>query len=169
MFTRQTLFILGAGSSSEVGLPVGTKLAETIGKKMDVRFEFGNRPIGTGDIDLFMQLTSQLQLDVQEYQHAAWLIRDGIMLCQSIDDFLDIHRNNERINLYGKAAIVKSVLEAERNSSLYFGGTGGMEASTPDRVTNTWFVKFMHMLGRGISEGGCTRNSRSRFIHCLQI
>jgi hypothetical protein len=35
--------VLGAGSSAEVDLPVGKKLAENIGEKMDIRFEFGNK------------------------------------------------------------------------------------------------------------------------------
>jgi hypothetical protein len=33
MFKRQTLFVLGAGSSAEIELPLGTELAATIGKK----------------------------------------------------------------------------------------------------------------------------------------
>jgi len=117
---------------------------------MDIRFEFGNKQIGSGDMDLFGQMTGQLRNNVQEFQQAAWLIRDGIGLAQSIDDFLDIHRNNANLNLYGKAAIVKAVLEAERKSRLYFGGTSGIETFDPNRFADTWFIKFMHMLSRGI-------------------
>jgi hypothetical protein len=40
MFTRRTLFVLGAGASFEADLPLGTGLAKAIRKKMDVRFEF---------------------------------------------------------------------------------------------------------------------------------
>jgi hypothetical protein len=32
MFTKRTLFIIGAGASQEVGLPVGSALATTIAK-----------------------------------------------------------------------------------------------------------------------------------------
>jgi hypothetical protein len=152
MFKRQTLFVLGAGSSAEVGLPVGTKLAQTIGAKMDIRFEFGMRPVGNGDFDLFTHVTSQWRQDADSFQRAAWLIRDGIRLAQSIDDFLDLHRTNFHANLYGKAAIVRAVLEAERGSKLYFGGSSGIDNFAPDRFADTWFVKFMHMLGRGVSK-----------------
>ncbi len=150
MFNRRTLFVLGAGSSAEVGLPIGKGLAESIGSKMDIRFEFANKQIGSGDMELYSQMTGQLRNKVQEFQQAAWLIRDGIGLAQSIDDFLDIHRNNANLNLYGKAAIVKAVLEAERKSKLYFGGTSGIETFDATRIADTWFVKFMHMLSRGI-------------------
>ena len=118
MFKRQTLFILGAGASEEVGLPLGAGLAERIRNKMDIRFEGDNRPVGAGDHDLFGRLTQSMQKEATEYQDAAWLIRDGISLSQSIDDFLDLHRTNKYVNLYGKAAIVKTVLEAERISKL---------------------------------------------------
>jgi hypothetical protein len=150
MFNRRTLFVLGAGSSAEVDLPVGKKLAESIGSKMDIRFEFDHRSIGSGDIDLYRQMTGQMRNNVQEFQQAAWLIRDGIGLAQSIDDFLDIHRNNANLNLYGKAAIVKAVLEAEHGSKLYFDRNSGTDAFDPNRLADTWFVKFMHMLSRGI-------------------
>lgn len=149
MFNRQTLFVLGAGSSAEADLPIGKKLAENIGRKMDIRFEIGLKQSGSGDMELFSQMTGQLRNKGQEFQQAAWLIRDGIGLAQSIDDFLDIHRSNVHLNLYGKAAIVKAILEAERGSKLYFDRNNGVEFNVT-RVADTWFVKFIHMLSRGI-------------------
>jgi hypothetical protein len=76
-------------------------------------------------------------------------IRDGIAFAQSIDDFLDQHRTNSYLKQYGKAAIVKTILEAERSSKLYFNAYNG-EAFDPTRFGDTWFMRFMHMLGRGI-------------------
>ena len=116
---------------------------------MDIRFERGFDQIGSGDMDLYSQMTGQLRNDAQEFQSAAWLIRDGIGLAQSIDDFLDIHRSNAHLNLYGKAAIVKAILEAERGSKLYFDRNSGSEFDAT-RLADTWFVKFTHMLSRGI-------------------
>ena len=112
MFKRKTLFVVGAGASHEFGLPVGKTLASIIKNKMDIRFEGMNSHIGHGDIDLYVHLTGQLRNDVNEFQQAAWLIRDGIGLAQSIDDFLDLHRTNDYVNVYGKAAIVKCILDA---------------------------------------------------------
>jgi hypothetical protein len=51
--------------------------------------------------------------EVHEYRKAAQRIREGIVLADSIDDFLDQNSHDRFINLYGKAAIVKSILEAE--------------------------------------------------------
>jgi len=149
MFKRQTLFILGAGASVEVGLPTGPVLTQQIRKKMDIRFERGHDPIGEGDMNLYRRLTQMMQKEVDEYQDAAWLIRNGISLAQSIDDFLDLHRTNKRVNLYGKAAIVQSILQAERQSRLHLDAWGD-GTFHPEHLANTWFVKFMHMLARGI-------------------
>jgi hypothetical protein len=119
MFHRQTLFVLGAGTSAEAGMPIGTKLATEIGKKMDLRFDFGNRAVGDGDNALFAHLTGGLSTDVQELNAAAGKIRDGIALAQSIDDdFIDQHRNDQYINLYGKVAIARTILDAERSSKM---------------------------------------------------
>jgi hypothetical protein len=153
MFHRPTLFVLGAGAGAEAGMPIGTKLAAAISQKMDIRFERAHDHIGEGDLKLFTQITNQLRSDVRELQDAGWLIRDGIALSQSIDDFLDVHRENEHVNLYGKAAIVKTILEAERNSKFNFDTPSGAEHFIPEKFANTWLLKFVHMLGRGIPKG----------------
>jgi hypothetical protein len=91
MFNRQTLFVVGSGASADVGMPVGTQLASKIGKKLDIRFELGGEHIGSGDLELFQHIRSAFRENAREYQHVGWLIRDGIALSQSIDDFLDLH------------------------------------------------------------------------------
>lgn len=133
MFKRRTLFVLGAGASAEVDCPVGTALAGAIKSKMDIRFEGFNENIGAGDLELFLQLTNHFQKSVNEYQEAAWLLRDGLGLAQPIDDFLDNHRQNAMVNHYGKAAIVKTILQAENGSSLYF-NPFNRENFSPDRL-----------------------------------
>ena len=67
MFHRKTLFILGAGASAEIGLPVGGGLASVIASKMDVRFEMGHRPIGTGDFDLYSRICAVHDQETSEY------------------------------------------------------------------------------------------------------
>lgn len=150
MFKRRTLFVVGAGASAEYGLPPGKLLAAKISHKMDIRFESMNHPIGKGDMEIYSQLTNGMRNDVNEFQRAAWLIRDGIHLARSIDEFLDLHHSSPFVVKYGKAAIVKTVLEAERESSLYFGGTSGRDSFHPGGLANIWLVKFTQMLGSGI-------------------
>src|SRR5262245_59274968 len=100
MFNRRTLFVLGAGASVEAGMPTSPELADTIGKKMDIRFDWGQSHVGAGDLELYRQITDQQRTNVKELQAAGWLIRDGITLSQSIDDFLDGHRHDPHVNLF---------------------------------------------------------------------
>jgi Flp pilus assembly protein TadG len=141
---------LAQDQSAEVGLPLGTQLAGIIGKKMDIRFgDFGMKHIGSGDAELFAQVVHWYRQEANAYQEAAWLIRDGISLARSIDDFLDLHRSNAYVNRYGKAAIARAILEAERQSKLYFASDTGLKTFDPNEVAHTWLVKFMHRLVQG--------------------
>jgi hypothetical protein len=150
VFNRRTLFIVGAGASAEVDFPVGTQLARNIGAKMDIRFERGFDPVGTGDHNLYSHIVHLRRQDANQFQPAAFRIRDGIAFAQSIDDFLDQHRNDPYVNLYGKAAIVQAIVEAERSSKLFINRHEGVDKFDAERLADTWFVKFMYMLSRGI-------------------
>lgn len=149
MFKRRTLFIVGAGASAEVHLPAGAKLARTIGERLDVRFSNSG---STGDQLLFEQFRARYQHKINEYQQAGWLIRNGVLLTHSIDDFLDLHSQNELVQEVGKAAIVKSILEAEENSLLYYDPSSARNRLAVDRIESTWYVKFMRTLVRGVSK-----------------
>jgi hypothetical protein len=149
VFKRRTVFIVGAGASAEFGLPVGGGLAQKIARMMDIRFEYGTKPIGEGDMQLYTQLTNGMRDHVREFQQAALLIRDGIQLARSIDDFLDMHRSSQFVVTYGKVAIVKAILEAENSSTLHFDRFKN-ETFDTSKVADTWLVKFMQMLGPGI-------------------
>ena len=120
MFKQKTVFVVGAGASAEYKLPVGSELAGIISKKLDVNYDRYAQEPKSGDIELWQQLHYAHQDDVDKYQQAALLIRDGVLLSSSIDDFLDVHNENERAIHVGKATIVRSILEAERRSSLFY-------------------------------------------------
>jgi hypothetical protein len=153
MFAQRTLFVLGAGSSFEAGLPLGTALAKIIREKMDIRFERFTQPVGTGDHDLFAHVAYTHRQKADAFQQAAWRIGQGLGLAQSIDDFLDQHRSDGYVNHYGKVAIARAILEAERGSKLYFKDQNihtGEDEFDPDKFANTWFSRFIYMLGRGV-------------------
>jgi hypothetical protein len=150
MFKRKTLFVVGAGASAEANLPVGSKLADTISNKLDVRLTDEMNNIGQGDMGLYYHFRQTYPQHINEYQVAGWSIRDGIRLSHSIDDFLDLHSKNEQLIRIGKAAIVKSILEAERGSLLYYERNKGEHTFDLSQLQGTWFVKFMQMLGRGM-------------------
>ena len=152
MFKRRTLFVLGAGASAEVNMPVGAQLAKIIRDKCDIRFEHGHRPQGQGDFSIYQEFFRVYQKEITKYQDAAWLIRDGIQFSNSIDDFLDLHRSDQFVNLFGKALIIRSILEAERKSILYIDrGNGDTTIKLDDKLEATWYIKFIQLLARGVA------------------
>ena len=155
MLKNKTVFVVGAGASKEFKLPVGTELAIKISEKLDIVFDRFGREVISGDGDLFRDVTRLHHQELPQYQKAAWLIRDGIILAHSIDDFLDVHQHDERVVNYGKAAIAKCILEAEAKSLLFFDRYAQQLKPGPPTINfrdcaDTWLVGLMRLLGRGI-------------------
>jgi hypothetical protein len=141
MFKRKTLFILGAGASAEVGLPVGTKLAKSIASLLNVPNRLERDNPGQR---LLAQLYDKYPISHDGYGRAAQSICRGVELTNSIDDYLDRHTEDELIKRVGKAAIVKAIIDAERECDL---NHGRMQT----KIENTWFVKFFRMLGAEVN------------------
>ncbi|WP_441255755.1 hypothetical protein [Tardiphaga sp. 285_C5_N1_2] len=87
--------------------------------------------------------------ETDAYYSAARLIRNGLPLSSSIDDFLNIHNSNEAVVTFGKAAIISSIISAEKSSLLYIDPTNANNVMRVSAVTDTWLVKFMRILARG--------------------
>lgn len=146
MLKSKTVFILGAGASKEVGFPIGLELKSVISNKLDLRFDFGDRQVGTGDVTIYTALRQQYQNRINDYLHACWQIRDGIILSDSIDDFIDAHQHDEKIAVCGKLAIARGILEAERNSKLFFKLNNVEDTIDFKSVDKTWYSKFYRLL-----------------------
>src|SRR2546428_2984262 len=117
MLRQKTVFILGAGASKEVGLPIGEELKDTIATKLEMKCGNCDDLIG-GDRHIFTALRQRYPSEINRYLEACRQIHDGIMLSWSIDDFIDTHRHDEAIAICGKLGIARSILEAEQNSKL---------------------------------------------------
>ena len=48
-------------------------------------------------------------------------ISSAIRLVNSVDNYIDTHRQDARVAMLAKAAIIYSILKAERASTLFFG------------------------------------------------
>lgn len=152
MFRSKTVFVLGAGASEEVGLPIGKDLKNIIAEKIDIKFQ----PYGgqiSGDYQIMHALWQHVKQpdgnkgNPNPWIHAAWQIRDALPHAISIDNYLDAFKTNEKIALCGKLGIVKSILEAERNSRLFINPLERSELTEELRKTsNTWFAGFLQIL-----------------------
>ena len=123
MFNRQVVLVVGAGASHDrYGLPLGGILASSIAKDTDFYFEnILNRPT-RGDADLFDEIifrrfnNDKAKLDL--YTQAGRKLSAALGSTISVDDALhQLSDYPEAIQL-GKICIIRSILKAERNSTL---------------------------------------------------
>ena len=147
---RKTVFVIGAGASSEVNLPTGYELKEKISKLLDIRFEWykqisGDRTI-TDSLREFTKDANHQNDELNSYLREAQHVGDALQLALSIDNFIDQHRDNQKIALCGKLAIVKSILEAEGHSLLYFKQDRIDSTINFKRLEKTWYINFFKLL-----------------------
>ncbi|MCG8433278.1 MAG: hypothetical protein MJA83_04530, partial [Gammaproteobacteria bacterium] len=158
MFQSKTLFVVGAGASKEVGLPTGKELKETIASKVDFHFDYRGHP-ERGDTAIWRALVLHAEQIQREHRpgepsaqqeldncvNAGRHIANAMPQALSIDNYIDMHQDS-KIEVCGKLAIVRSILEAEARSKLHF--DTGRAGSGPDfRVLeNTWYNSFMQIL-----------------------
>jgi len=148
--TKNTVFVIGAGASKEANLPTGYELKSKISKLLDIRFDFNNQKSGdciiTDAMRIFVRSPEGHNGNINPYLHEAWHIRDALPQAISIDNFIDAHRDNDKIALSGKLAIVRSILDAERRSLLYFEKPRIDSNINFSRLEKTWYISFFQLL-----------------------
>ncbi len=154
MFKSKTVFIVGAGASCEAGLPGGEEIKKNIADLLDFRFSYG-RGQESGDRQIYQALEGHVALpsgqygDTNPYIDACRTIRGVVEAAISIDNLLDAHQGDEKIELCGKLAIVKSILDAESRSQLRSETIGSENFKLRD-LLGTWYVGFLRMLTEGV-------------------
>ncbi|WP_146193135.1 hypothetical protein [Maritimibacter sp. 55A14] len=147
---RRITFVVGAGASAEFGLPTGRKLAEQIVKFADIRLdEFGG--ISKGDKKLFevcKLLDKSARGDGAEPNPSYEMQRivSGVPLAPSIDNYLHAHAKNEFRLKFGKALILRSLYQAERDSQLFFDPDNIYREFEFSELGNTWLAALFKIL-----------------------
>lgn len=156
MFQSKTLFVVGAGASKEVGLPIGSELKALISNVLNIRFEHGVRQV-SGDEIIVEALRARVndsetgrRGDINPFLQAAWSVRDAMPQAISIDNFIDAHRDNARIELVGKLAISRTILQAEKQSQLFF-DRNKLEKMGFPKIAGTWYSAFFQLMTENVS------------------
>ena len=133
MVKSKTVFVIGAGASKEVGLPIGSELTTVIMQRLHVQ-ERNDGVIIYDDAvrSALMQTLPHQTLPhngisrMAAYINACKLIKSSMPLAPSIDNFLDTHKESKDVEICGKIGIASSILTAERSSSLFFDTSKGL-------------------------------------------
>lgn len=148
---KSLVLVIGAGASKEVNLPVGAELRTRIANALDIRYEDGyQRSSGDGAIDeAFREIARELnpnRIDINPFLELGWRIRDAMPQAISIDNFIDSHRDEQRIATCGKLAIARCILTAEAESSLFIDHRDTHPKINFAAAESTWFNNFFQLL-----------------------
>jgi hypothetical protein len=148
-FQDDTVFVIGAGASTEFGLPVGWKLLEQI--RDNSRFQFQGSRASEGNRKIAQTVYGRYNLDTYAYKKAFEALDDihrGVETAGSIDEYINRYSDNSLIAEMGKLQIAYAILLAEARSI--------MNVSMGDDVRNwsplesTWIAPFTRALFDGV-------------------
>jgi len=147
---RKLTIVVGAGASSEFGLPAGSGLKTQIAKILDIRFGADGQKSGDDLVAGALKIEAHRQglSSINDLLPHAWHIVTAMPQAASIDNFIDTHQDNKAIEICGKVAIIKAILDAERRSKLYLSlDNDANRRSLHERVAGTWIsALFMRLV-----------------------
>jgi len=118
-----------------------------------MRFKFeGGRPSYIGDETVFHAIRhlaskeGKRSADNRPYFLEASRIEYNMPIAPSIDQYLDTHRENKIAVELGKVGIVKSIIDAERESLLFVDNSNIYNKLDTFRIKNTWLKEFFGIL-----------------------
>lgn len=150
MFNGKTVIVLGAGASAEVGIPLGREFTRKIESVLSVRMT-DVKIARTGDHLIIGALEKHAKEnmkipDLLPYQEACDKIVNAMPLALSIDAFIHGHKKDDLIEICGKVAIVRCILDAELRSDI------SVDMSQPGqhinfiRTERSWYSQFWKLL-----------------------
>ena len=117
----------------------------------------GERRLKSGDPAIAEILQRTHGAGYNDWRRAACMVAAGIEYTNSIDDYLQTHNGNEKIEFCANLAIVQSILEHERGCALYVENPrNGWHK--PNAVTKSWLPVFFRMLQQGVFKNLCLIN-----------
>jgi hypothetical protein len=163
---NRLILVVGAGASRELGLPTGAELKSKIAALLDIQFANGFEQ-SKGDYQVCASLKERVRQegdprqDINPHLHAAWRIRDAMPQAISIDNFLDTHQGDEKIELCGKLGIVKAILEAEKASNIYIDSRSAQSQLNYLELEKCWLNPFFRLLTENCRVGDLEARLRS--------
>ncbi|WP_404414167.1 hypothetical protein [Brevundimonas vesicularis] len=148
MFRARTVFVIGAGASYEVGLPIGDDLLKAIVEMTHFQFDHFSKQTH-GDVFIVEALRTILN-EGRSVERLNDHLRAGRQLglsakqALSIDNVIDALENKE-IELLGKLGIARGILKAEAHST-YFRPAQDTRKVDMSMFQNTWYSSFTKLL-----------------------
>ena len=178
MFRSKTVFVLGAGASKELDVPVGNELTNSISNLLNLQVTF--EEVEKGDRAIYATLKAMVNNDPEGIWRNNTLIQsahhisEAMELAPSIDTFLETFALDEERKLLGKLGIARAIMIAERGSKLH-SANNRTEEFRMKKIIDTWYVSLAQLLFTGLAAGDVDQVfSNTTFVvfnydRCLQV
>lgn len=153
MYRAKTVFVVGAGASAEVGLPIGTGLLTQICKLIDIKFEhFNNQTTGDQLVAKALEDVFDLRVSNKEYNEhleVGWKLLKSAKQALSIDFLVDA-LEDPRAELIAKLGIARAIHIAEKESRNFKPIREHSNEFDLSNFDKTWYSAFTKSLCEGI-------------------
>ena len=153
MFHPNTLFVVGAGASKEVGLPLGGLLVDSISQALHFELSTIGFAVGSGNSTIYNAITEKyFQINRANIFKSCREMSIALKHATSIDAYLDDFRDDDILVTCGKIAIAHIIAHAELSSSMAVDFSNIYNKPPWDNCGNTWYPKFFAMLKEGVGK-----------------
>lgn len=163
------VYVVGAGAGTSIGMPLGSDLITDI--RNIVNIEWGDNRRGlTGDPLLAMAIEKRIRetqkvKSADDYLITCKTMRDGLLFAESIDNFINLHEGDEKLEFIAKLAIARIILARERSCKIFIRQKNRESHFDREVMAKTWYTKYLHLLCRGVQfDGVVDRLGRTQFI-----
>ncbi len=139
---RDTIYVVGAGASYEVGLPLGVELKSLIADAVD----FSRPSVLHSPVGLALRSVAKSAPEERDFLHSASLVKQALPLAISIDNLIHAHSTNRGVELCGKLGIANTILDRERSSALFPERVRGRDKVIVSKAQKTWLHRFFQIL-----------------------
>ncbi|MFZ4166989.1 hypothetical protein [Brevundimonas sp. NPDC058933] len=133
MLDNGLVFVLGAGFSAELGLPLGWRLKQAIADIIPSRKGGGNEHVSWA----FLQ-----DRDVEVAMNASEQLRRALPLAASIDNLVEHLSSNKDVVSCAKIGIAATILQSERQSTIFGPAGSGLSVASH----NTAFADLFRLI-----------------------
>lgn len=147
MIRSKTTFVVGAGASFEVGLPLGIDLTTQIARVLNQRKNAVHDGAGEWAYGAILTLAHEELRSHDELLAKAANMSGALTTASSIDVFIDNHSHDPDVGILGKIGIAARLIEAEQGSMLSKMAQGRLDLIKP---RETWLGRLFYILSEGV-------------------
>lgn len=151
MFSKKTLFVLGAGASKELNMPLGLELRQKIAGVLNVFDPNTSELVLDRNISVVHAIVKMIgevdfiQPEKKRLHNIVRRMQEALIYARSIDDFLNDNSEDKDLVTLGKIGIAAAIVEAESASLLANPQKKSVSAFNYS-LSDTWYVGLSDML-----------------------